>query len=213
MKQKLKQNLKRKQILLGGITLLASVFLLFSIIIAPANVTAQNVPAKPTNTTTNQTKTNTNTAPVNYDTNASEKGLVQCGNEADNPCTVEDVFNIFVIMTNLLIGMAGIIAIIAIMWAGFSMVKAAGSQEGIASAKKSLTNAIIGLILVFLAFIIINSILYGTLGIGVFGGDGILGGNPSGYIDQAGSNNANSNSSANSTNSSSTTPSTNTPKK
>ncbi len=122
-----------------------------------------------------------------YDEQAATKGIVQCGNKAADPCTVEDIFNVIVITTNLLIGMAGIIAIISIIYAGFSMVSAAGSQEGITSAKKRLSNSIIGLILVLLAFVIINAILGSTLGIGVFGGDSILS-NPKCYISKAGTN-------------------------
>lgn len=108
-----------------------------------------------------------------YDT-SGKGGLVQCGNKASDPCTVQDIFNVFAIATNLLIGMAGIIAIISIIWAGFSMVQAAGNQEGITAGKKRLGNSIIGLILVFLAFVIINTILGATLGIGVFGGENIF---------------------------------------
>jgi len=121
-------------------------------------------------------------------------GLVQCGNKTNDPCTVEDIFNIFVIGTNLLIGAVGLVAILAIVYSGFSMVLAAGNTESITHAKKRLTNAIIGLILVLLAFILINLILYGILGVtgtkeGVF--------NPIEYITSGGSGAAPSNSPTN----------------
>ncbi len=111
-------------------------------------------------------------------------GLVQCGNKTDDPCTVEDIFNLFVIGTNLLIGAVGLVAILAIVYSGFSMVTAAGNTESITKAKKNLTSAIIGLVLVLLAFILINLILYGILGVtgtkeGVF--------NPLEYITSGGS--------------------------
>lgn len=99
-----------------------------------------------------------------YDT-TGRSGLVQCGNQASDPCTVEDFFNIFVIATNILIGLVGLVAIFAIVFSGYSMVIAAGNTEAITKAKKNLTNAIIGLVLVLLAFILINTILYLVLGV------------------------------------------------
>ncbi len=135
---------------------------------------------KPNTTTTKSTQA-TSGQPSSTVDNSGKSGLVPCGNTVDKPCTVEDIFNVFVIITNYLIGIAGLIAIISIVYAGFSMVMAAGRTEAIASGKKRLTNSVIGLILIMLAFVIINAILYGTLGLGVFGGQSILS-NPADYI-------------------------------
>lgn len=102
-------------------------------------------------------------APPPYD-KTGNNGLVQCGNQASNPCTVEDIFNIFIIATNLLVGLVGLFTIFAIVWAGSSMVWAAGNTEALTKAKKRLVNAIIGLVLVLLAFILINIVIYGVIG-------------------------------------------------
>jgi len=106
-----------------------------------------------------------NTAPPasNYDT-TGKTGLVQCGNKASDPCTVEDIFNVFVIGTNLLIGVVGLITIFTIFRAGFAMVTSSGNTEGVTAGKKQLTNAIIGMLLVLLAFLLVNVIIYGLAG-------------------------------------------------
>jgi len=100
----------------------------------------------------------------NYDP-TGKKGLVQCGNATNDPCTVEDIFNIFIIGTNLLIGLVGLVTILAIAYSGYNMVFAAGNTEAITKAKKSLTNALIGFILVIIAFVFVDLILYGIIGI------------------------------------------------
>ena len=94
-----------------------------------------------------------------------KRGLVQCGNASNDPCTVEDVFNIFLIGTNLLIGVVGLVTMLAIAYSGYNMVFAAGNTEGITKAKKSLTNSLIGFVLVIIAFVFVNLILYGVIGI------------------------------------------------
>ncbi len=91
-------------------------------------------------------------------------GLVQCGNKVNDPCTVEDIFNVFIIATNLLIGLVGLITIYAVFSAGFTMVTSSGNTEKTTAGKKQLTNALIGMLLVLLAFMLVNVIIYGLAG-------------------------------------------------
>ena len=100
-------------------------------------------------------------------------GFVICGNTADDPCQIGDLFAAFVIIINYLITMAGFVAVLAIVYAGFMMVYSQG-QEQLKQAKGRLTGAIIGLVLVAAAFILINSIFSGTFSIGVCDGNSIL---------------------------------------
>jgi hypothetical protein len=118
--------------------------------------------------------------PNSDDDPSGAKGIVQCGNRKDDPCTVEDIFNLIVIITNFLIGLAGLIVIISIVAAGFQMVFAAGGS-GIEAGKKRFSTSLIGLVLVLLAFVLANVIFYGTLGEGVF--QGILN-DPGEFINQ-----------------------------
>lgn len=99
-------------------------------------------------------------------------GLVQCGNKTNDPCTVEDIFNVFIIATNLMIGLVGLFTIYAIFQAGFTMTTSAGSAERLRTGKKQLVNAVIGMLLVMLAFLLVNVIVYVL--IGAKGGPNIL---------------------------------------
>ena len=53
---------------------------------------------------------------------------------------------------------AGIVAVIFIIYAGFRYVTSEGDQKRIDSARKTLTWAIIGLIIILMAFFIVNFI-------------------------------------------------------
>jgi hypothetical protein len=64
---------------------------------------------------------------------------------------------------------------------GLSMVVSAGNPTGYGSAKKTLTGAIFGLVLVFVAFVLVNTLLAGSLSLGIKNGTSIFT-SPSGYI-------------------------------
>lgn len=100
-------------------------------------------------------------------------GFVICGNSADKPCTIGHLFAAFIIIINYLITMAGFIAVLAIVYAGFMMVYSQG-QGPLKDAKGRLTGAIIGLVLVAAAYVLINSLFSGTFSIGVCDGNSIL---------------------------------------
>lgn len=100
-------------------------------------------------------------------------GFVICGNKATEPCQIGHLFAVFVIIINYLIAMAGFIAVLAIVYAGFLMVISQG-QEQLKEAKGRLVGAVVGLVFVAAAFILINSIFSGTFSIGVCNGNSIL---------------------------------------
>ena len=121
----------------------------------------------------------------------SAAGLVPCGNgnyskdvtDPNNPqgntnkeelCTVSDLFKGVVTITNFLIAFAGVFAAFFIVRAGFNMVVSLGNQAGYAAAKKQLTNAILGMIIVLIAFVAVNTLISGPLEIGLTGGENIF---------------------------------------
>ncbi len=124
---------------------------------------------------------------------AQNTGLVPCGNgsysyDATQPgaqppantgateqqCTVDDLFRIVVIVANFLIGFAGLVAVFMIVRGGFNLITSAGNTSAYAAAKKTVTYAIGGFVLTFLAFLLVNSLLSAQLGIGIKGGGNIF---------------------------------------
>lgn len=126
---------------------------------------------------------------------AIRSDLVPCGN-ADStdgappvnsdvpngrPCTIYDIFKLIARITNFLIALAGVFAVFFIVKAGLSMVAAVGDPGKLTAAKHSLLSAVIGFVLVFAAFLLVNTILNGSLSLGIKGGASILT-NPFDYI-------------------------------
>ena len=58
-------------------------------------------------------------------------------------------------VVNTLLGLLGIVALIIILYGGFTWMTAAGSDEKIASAKKTIAAGIVGLIVIFFAYAIV----------------------------------------------------------
>ncbi len=65
----------------------------------------------------------------------------------------------------IIIGFLGIIAVSLIMYAGWLWMTSEGNEEKIAQAKKTLTNAVIGLLIILAAFAIVSFILNKLMGI------------------------------------------------
>lgn len=82
-----------------------------------------------------------------------------------NPGGPQDVATIgcvSVIIQNIInaaLVLAGVVALIFIVWSGIQLIMSRGDQERIASAKKTLTFAIIGLVFLLLSFALFNFVL------------------------------------------------------
>lgn len=73
-------------------------------------------------------------------------------------CQASDIFRQIARIVNFLISFIGIFVIVRIVISGFRMVLSQGNEEAIKGARSGITNAIIGLILVFAAYIFVNII-------------------------------------------------------
>ena len=92
------------------------------------------------------------------------RGLVPCGGyKADGtreaPCNLCDVFSIIALATNWLLSAAGIYAVFQIVNAGFWLVISMGNEENITKWKNAITSAVVGFVLVMIAFIIVNTVV------------------------------------------------------
>lgn len=56
---------------------------------------------------------------------------------------------------NILLGVAGIISFVFLLWGGIQWILAGGDKEGTEKARKRITNALIGLAVVFSAYAIL----------------------------------------------------------
>ncbi len=83
-------------------------------------------------------------------------------------CIVDDVATlncvpiIFMNIINAALGFSGVTALVFIIFSGLKLMNSGGDQKKVADSKGTLTYAIIGLILVLLAFGIVNFIGYLT---------------------------------------------------
>jgi hypothetical protein len=95
--------------------------------------------------------------------NFGQAALVTCGNNARNAaqaksdaCQLSDLFYGIVTVVNFLIGSATLLTIGYILFGGLKMVWARGNEETIRDAKSTIFHAIEGLIIVLLAYLIVN---------------------------------------------------------
>lgn len=92
---------------------------------------------------------------------SQDQGLVPCGSFSDNPCQLIDLFRLVIVITNFLIEMAGIVAVVVIIFAGYSLVVAAGNIEAVTEAKKLLVGAFIGFFFVLASMVLANFLIFG----------------------------------------------------
>jgi amino acid transporter len=59
---------------------------------------------------------------------------------------------------NLILALVGLIAVAMIVYGGFRYVTSAGNEDVVKAAKKTIINAIIGLIIVILSYVIVTAI-------------------------------------------------------
>ncbi len=90
--------------------------------------------------------------------------LVRCGNPDQNPCGISDFFETLGYIYNFIVwDITTPLAIIALTIGGILMMISAGNPNTFGLGKKIIFAAIIGLVLVFCSWLIINFILT-TLG-------------------------------------------------
>ena len=92
------------------------------------------------------------------------RGLVPCGGYTDSgkaepACKFSDIFVIIARVTNWLIAVAGLYAVFQIIVGAFWLVVSQGNEEAISAKKKHITTAIIGMVLAFMAFMLINTVV------------------------------------------------------
>lgn len=74
------------------------------------------------------------------------------------PAQLSDLQTVFGNVVGVALGFAGIVLFIMLLVGGFRYITAGGDPKGVEGAKKTLTSAIAGMVLVALAFLILQFI-------------------------------------------------------
>jgi amino acid transporter len=72
-----------------------------------------------------------------------------------NPLPEQDLTHVFLLITQGLLAILGIFAVVFIIVGGVEMVVAAGNEEALAKAKKTIVWAVLGLVVALMSFSII----------------------------------------------------------
>ncbi len=95
---------------------------------------------------------------------AQIKPVKNCDNDLGIPCSgnerVGALVTYIIIVVNTFLALAGITAVIFVIWGGAKYMTAAGDEQAAESAKKTILYAAIGLIIIGLAAVIVNFVLY-----------------------------------------------------
>ncbi len=93
--------------------------------------------------------------------------IVNCGNNdggtAAEGCTFKDLFTSAANLVNYLLSGAAVVAVGGVVYGGYLMVTSAGNQSKTETGKKAVTNSLIGLAIILLAFLMVKS-LFSILG-------------------------------------------------
>ncbi|OIP78696.1 MAG: hypothetical protein AUK20_03265 [Parcubacteria group bacterium CG2_30_45_37] len=94
---------------------------------------------------------------------ASDGGLNEVGKaygQSGTPTADYDIRLMVARIIRIVLELLGIIFLVLIIYAGFKWMTAGGDEEKVTSAKKLLTNSVIGLIIIFAAFAIATFVFY-----------------------------------------------------
>lgn len=101
--------------------------------------------------------------PVNAADNAVQSGI----NSAKGDGVAENLTGnsgVFTTIVNTLLFIVGAVSVIMLIWGGIRYATSAGNSSAVTSAKNTIMYAIVGLIIAFLAFAIVNWVLAGIGG-------------------------------------------------
>lgn len=84
---------------------------------------------------------------------------INCGDNGNVPKTLFGDGSIFTTVVNVLLFVIGAICVIMLIWGGIRYTTSAGNASSVTAAKNTIMYAIIGLVVAFLAFAIVNWVL------------------------------------------------------
>lgn len=92
-------------------------------------------------------------------TGQGDSGLVPCGYGDEYDCGTDDAITLANNVIDFLIKMLAVVAVIALVYAGFKLVTSAGNESAWREAKSLFTSIVIGIIIILSAFLVVDTIL------------------------------------------------------
>lgn len=84
---------------------------------------------------------------------------IDCAKGDSVPSTLFGQGSIFTTVVNVLLFIIGALSVVMLIWGGIRYTTSAGNSSAVTSAKNTIMYAVIGLIVAFLAFAIVNWVL------------------------------------------------------
>jgi hypothetical protein len=72
--------------------------------------------------------------------------------------TIQCIFPLFQNIITAALVFGGVVALVFLIWGGLKLLRSQGDQKQVQGARQTITYAIIGLILIFLSFFIVNTL-------------------------------------------------------
>jgi hypothetical protein len=88
--------------------------------------------------------------------------IIPCGcsdSKQETPCTLNEVFQLIVNVTKVILGITGSAALLMFTYGGFMFIISSGNEERVKKAKDIISMAAIGLVIIFVSFLIINTLI------------------------------------------------------
>ncbi|MEI6596626.1 MAG: pilin [bacterium] len=108
---------------------------------------------------TDTVATTTGLLPDKQSAGACPAGTTNCGNY-----TLNDIVSVALKISTFILGIVGSLALVAFVTGGLMMMLSAGNPEWVTRGKQTIIGAVIGLVIVFTSFMIIQ-LVYSALGI------------------------------------------------
>ena len=88
------------------------------------------------------------------------QGGLDAAHNADTPKNLTGDGGIFTTIVNVMLFVVGALSVIMLIWGGIRYATSGGSSSAVTSAKNTIMYAIIGLVVAFLAYAIVNWVLF-----------------------------------------------------
>lgn len=109
--------------------------------------------------------TSTATPISNTTATASSNCSVTIFGQPVDTCSLDGMVGLGLVATKFILGMVGSVALLAFVWGGFQMILAAGDSGKVKKGRDSITAAVIGLVIVFTSYILVQFIMENLLGV------------------------------------------------